>query len=128
MNHFGHQVVAAATNGELEFRAGHRLNSWDGSKALFGGGIAGGENDGSLRAVPVAQPLRLVDVDDPSVLDDCHPLAQPLGFLHQMSGQKDGLAAIAHAAHEIPNGPARRWVKPRGEFVEEHYFRVVDER
>src|ERR1700674_1748027 len=99
MNHFGHEIVAPTANGESQVSADHGLNPWDRPDAFFSDGVVRGENDGSLGAVSVDEPLRPVDVDDPSVLYDCYPVAQPFGFLHQMSGQKDCLAALADAAH-----------------------------
>ena len=43
--------------------------------------------------------------DDAAVLDNGHTIAQPLGFLHQVCGQENGLAAVADAAHQVPDGP-----------------------
>src|SRR5271170_7900500 len=57
--------------------------------------------------MPVDEPVRAVDVDDTSVLDDCYPVAQPFGLLHQMSSQEDCLAALADATHQIPDRPPR---------------------
>src|SRR5580692_3224777 len=74
------------------------------------------------------EALRRIDVDDPSMLDDGYAVAQTFGFLHQMSGQKDGLAALADAAHQIPDGAARLRVEAGGQLVEKDHFRVVDQR
>src|SRR5260370_39685900 len=77
MNHLGHQVVAPAVNGESKVSAVHRFNSGDRPKAFFSNRVVRGEHNGSLRAVPLDQLIRTVDVDDPSMLDDCYPVAQP---------------------------------------------------
>src|SRR5229473_1939189 len=102
MNHLCHEIVAPPANGESQVSARHRLNSRDCPKALFSDRIVRGENDGALRAMSPDELLRLVDVDDPSVLDDSYPVAQPFGLLHQMSRQKDCLAVLTNAAHQIP--------------------------
>src|SRR6266478_2964660 len=106
MNYFGHQVVATAANRESQVSADYRLHSRDRAKAFFYPGVIGGKYHGSLRAVPGDESFRSVDVDNPSVLDDCYSIAQAFGFLHQMSGQENGFTALANAAHEFPDGPA----------------------
>ena len=71
---------------------------------------------------------RRADVDDAAVVDDRHAVAEPLGFLHQVRRQKDRLAALADAAHEIPDRPPRLRVESGRQLVEKHQLRVVDER
>src|SRR5580693_1577709 len=44
-----------------------------------------------------------------------------------MGGQEDSLAAIANAAHEVPDGMARLRVEPGGELVEKDDLRIVDQ-
>src|SRR6202030_2877285 len=44
-----------------------------------------------------------------------------------MSRQEDSLAAIANAAHEVPDGVARLRVEPGGELVEKDDLRIVDQ-
>ena len=68
------------------------------------------------------------DVDDAAVLDDGDAVAEALGFLHQVGGQEDGLAAVADAAHQVPDGAPRLRVEAGGELIEEDDFRIVDER
>ncbi len=128
MNQFGHQVVAPAVNGESQIRAAHLFNSWDCPKALFSKRVFRRENDCSLRAVSSDEPLRSVDVDDPSVLDDCYPVAQPFGLLHQMCGQKNCLTTLANAAHQVPDRPPRLRVQPSGQLVKKDHLRIVDQR
>src|SRR5437016_7950589 len=125
MNDLGDQVIAAAANGESRVSPGYGLHSRDRPKALFSERIGCRENDGPFSAMPVDKAFRPVDVDDPSMLDDCYPVAQPFGFLHQMRGQKDRLAALADAAHQIPDCPPRLRVQPGGQLVEKHHLRIV---
>src|SRR5256886_11744383 len=96
-------------------------------RSVFSDGVVRSENHGSLRAVSVDELLRPVDVDDPSMLDDCYPVTQPFGLFHQMSGQKDCLAAGADAAHQIPDCPPGLRVQPGGQLVEKHHLRIVDQ-
>src|SRR5260370_21011290 len=105
MNHLCHEIGAPCANDESRVRTDYGLNAGDRPKAIFSPRVVRGKNDGALRAVSANELLRLVDVDDPSVLDDSYPVAQPFGFLHQMSSQKDCLAALANIAHQIPNRP-----------------------
>src|SRR5258708_33376069 len=99
-----------------------------GLKALVRAGVVRGKYDGALRAVSADELLRLVDVDDPSALDDCYPVAQPFGLLHQMSGQKDRLAALANTTHQVPDRAPRLRIQPSGQLVEKHQLWVVDQR
>ena len=55
-------------------------------------------------------------------------VTQPLGLFHQMCRQEDRLAAVAYIAHQIQDGPASLRVEPRGQLVQEHQLRVVDQR
>ncbi len=70
---------------------------------------------------------RGVDVDDAAVLDDGDSIAEALGLFHEVGGEEDGFAAVANAAYQIPNRPARLGVEASSELVEEDDFRVVDE-
>src|SRR5215469_16409161 len=45
-----------------------------------------------------------------------------------MRGQENGLASLADPAHQLPDRPPRLGVKPGGQFIEKHNFRVVDQR
>ncbi len=128
MNHLGHEIVSPAPNGELRVGASYRLNLRDGPKALYRGEVVGGEHDSALRAVPVHEALRRVDVDDASVFDDRYPVAQAFGLLHEMSGQKNRLPALADAAHQVPDGAPCLRVQPGGQFVEKHHLGIVDQR
>ena len=42
-------------------------------------------------------------VDDMATVDDRDTVAEPLRFLHQMSGEQDGLAALTDAANHLPD-------------------------
>src|ERR1700722_9103032 len=128
MNHLGDEIVAPTPNRDLRVAADDRFDSRDGSKALRSGEVVGCKYDGSLRAVPVNQALRPVDVDDASVLDDCYPVAQPFGLFHKMSGQENCLAALADIAHQVPDGAPRLRVQSGGQLVEKYHLRIVDQR
>src|SRR5580704_16946415 len=128
VNHFGHQVVTRAANSDSFPIAGHVINSRYRPKALCRDRVLRSESDGSFWAMPVDEPDRTVDVDDPSVLNDCYPVTQPLGLLHQMGGQEDRLAAIPDATHQIPDRPSRLRIQPSGQLVEKHHLWIVDQR
>src|ERR1700736_1773141 len=106
-NHLGHQVVASPTNGVPRVTAVYHLNSRDAPKTLNSDRVVCGKPHGSLRAVPADQPLRTVNIYNPSMLDNCHPVAQPLGFLHQVSCQKNRFTALANSAHQLPDRAPR---------------------
>jgi len=53
------------------------------AQALLGDWLAGGEHDGSLRAMPADEFLGSADLDEAAVFDDRHPVAQPLGLPHE---------------------------------------------
>ena len=52
---------------------------------------------------------------------------RPLCLLHEVSRQEDGLAAVADAPHEVPDGPPGLRVEAGGELVEEHQLGRVDQ-
>src|SRR5579871_3325611 len=128
MNHFGDEIVAAAANRELRVVADHRLDSRHRSKALFSASVVRAKHDGSLGAVPLHEVLRRVYIDDASMLDDGYPIAQAFSLLHEMSGQENGLAALANAAHQLPNRAPRLRVQARRQFVEKNQLGIVDQR
>ncbi len=77
--------------------------------------------------MPADEARRCVDVDDAAVVDDGDAIAQPLCLLHEVSGHEDRLAALADAAHQVPDGAPGLRIEPGGELVEEHELRVVDQ-
>ena len=56
------------------------------------------------------------------------PLAQPLGFFHEVRGQDQGLAIRRQAAHALPDQVPRLRVETGGGLVEEQKLRVIDQR
>src|SRR5579872_6391377 len=127
MDYLAHEVVPQPLNCELRAVAHHGLHLWDRAQAFFGERIVGGQDDGLRGAMTAHQLLRPANVDDLSMLDDCHAVAQALGLLHQMSGHENCFAAVADAAHQVPNRPTRLGVEPGGQLVQKHYFRIVDQ-
>ena len=115
MNHLGDEIVAATPNRE----SASRCNVIASTRGIVRKRSAAVRSSVARTTVRSGQ-CRLtrlsgaVDVDDASVFDDCYPVAQPLGFLHEMSGQENRLAALADAAHQIPDGAPRLRVKSRG--------------
>src|ERR1700679_2539756 len=105
MNHLGHEVIAPSLNRESGVLACHSLDGWDGAQAFFGERVVSSQYNRSRGTVPPHQFLRAADVDDFSMLDDRHTVAQSLRLLHQMSGHKHRLSAVAYAAHQIPDRP-----------------------
>src|SRR5579871_45146 len=128
MNHRGDQILASAPKCELQVAANYRLDLRDHLKALFSRPIIRGKNDGSFRAVPIHKVLRSIYINDAPIFDDGYSIAQSFCFLHEMSRQKNSFAALANAAHEAPNRAPRLRVQPRGQFVEKHHLRIVDQR
>src|SRR5580700_2110290 len=128
LDHLGHEVVAPPLKSELVVLAHRVLNLRNSSQAFFGEGIPGHQDHRSRGAVPPHQFLRTTNVDDLSVFDDRHAVAQPLSLLHQMSSQKNSFAAISDAAHQVPDGPPRLRIETGGQLIEEYYFRIVDQR
>src|ERR1700688_673667 len=45
-----------------------------------------------------------------------------------MSGQEDGLAALADAAHQVPDRASRLGVQPGSQLVEKHHLWIVNQR
>src|SRR5215472_12161677 len=114
MNHLADQIIAATPNRELRCIPRDRLDSCDRSKMFRSASVICGEDDRSLWAVTLNQPRRAVDIDNTTVFDDCDPIAQPLGFLHEMCSQKNRLASPADSPHQVPDGSASLRVQPRG--------------
>src|SRR5271156_1657150 len=114
VNYLGDEIVAAAANSELRVATDYFLDAGDRAKAVGGAWIIGGEHHGAFGTVSFHQVVRRVDVDDAAVLDDSDAVAQALGFFHEMSGQKNGFAAFADAADQIPDGAASLGVEAGG--------------
>jgi hypothetical protein len=74
------------------------------------------------------QAGRGVQGDDASVLDQRHPVAQPLGFLHEVRHQDDSHATATHALDELPGVAAGLGVEPGRHLVEHRDLRPADER
>src|ERR1700679_568457 len=58
LNHLGDEIVASSPNGELRITAGHCLDARNRSEAFHCSRVVCGEDDGSLRAMPLHKVLR----------------------------------------------------------------------
>src|SRR5690349_19611526 len=98
MNHLGDEIVAVAADRELRVAVRvsrrYRLDSRDGLKALRSISVVCGEDDGSLRTVPVHQARRRINVNNASVFNDRYAITQPFGLLHEMGSKENGLSAL----------------------------------
>src|ERR1700722_1645047 len=126
LNHLGHKLVPLTLQRELRVPARYGFARRNNPQTFFRDRIIDGQQDRPLGTMAAHQILRPADLDDLSVLNDGHTVAQPLGFFHQMSSHEDRFAAIADAAHQIPDSAARLRIEPGGQFIEKHYFRIVD--
>ena len=86
-----------------------------------------GELDDVLAAEPGDQLGRRAQGDHLAVIDDRHPVAQPLGLVHVVRRQQDGPALGAEAADDVPELPARLRVEAGRRLVEEQQLRVADQ-
>src|SRR5579862_2287480 len=127
LNHFTDEIVPPPANRKLRVGADHRFDSRNSAKALPGASILRREDDGSLRAVPLHQAIRRVDIDDASVFDDGNAVAQPLGLLHEMSRQENCLATFADAAHQLPDSAPRLRIEPCGQLIEKYHLGIIDQ-
>ena len=80
MDDLGHEIIPAAANRDVHPLAAHRVDVRNRSKALYGGRIFGGHKDRSLGAVPPHELVGRSDVDDATVVDDRHPVAEAFRF------------------------------------------------
>ena len=128
MDNVGHEGVAAAVDLVPAAFAPDRGRRGDRAKPIRGAVLIGRHDHRPLRAVPLDQRGRSVDVDDAAVIDDRHPVAEALGFLHQVGRQEHGLAALADPAHQIPDRPPRLRIEAGRQLVQEHDLRVVHQR
>src|SRR5579863_2360470 len=132
MDHLGHEILAVPLDRESRVLARHRVSSYcfcrgDRAQAFFGHHVGGGKHHSSHGAVTRHQFLGTSNIDDFAVLDDGDAVAQALGFLHQMSGHEDRFAAVADAAHQIPDCSPGLRVEPGGQLIQKNYFRIVDQ-
>ncbi len=62
------------------------------------------------------------------MVDDGQPIAQPLGLLHEMGGEQDGLAPAQQLLEAVPDQMSRLRIEPGGGFIQEQQLRVIDQR
>jgi hypothetical protein len=69
-----------------------------------------------------------VQGDDLAALQHCHPVTQPLCFLHKVGDQDHARPAVTDGAHQIPRGMAGSRVKAGRHLIQEDQLRTVDQR
>ena len=62
------------------------------------------------------------------MVEDGEAVGEPLGFVHEMRGQHDGLALRDQAPQSLPDQMTRLRVEPGGRLVEEQDIGVVHQR
>src|SRR6185436_15139754 len=123
-----HEVVAPPLHGVRGPLDPHGPGARDASQLTRQTLAIAGEDHAAFGAVLAYEVGGRAHLDEPSMLDDGHAIAEPLGFFHQVRGEEDRLAAAPDAVHEVPYGPPGLRIEPRGELVEEHHLGIVDER
>src|SRR5260370_19867105 len=122
-------AVSTPANHQPRVLALDRLNLWNRSKAPLGGAvIRRGENHRPLGAMPPHEFSGGVDIDNTAMVHDSDAVAQPLRFLHEMSGQEYRGPAIADAPHEVPDRASGLRIETGRQLVEKNDLGVVDER
>src|SRR5579862_3289570 len=66
--------------------------------------------------------------DDPPVVDDGDPVAQPLGLVHVVRREDNRSPRCAKALDDVPHLAARLRVEARGRLIEKEQLGVTDER
>ena len=66
--------------------------------------------------------------DNAAMIEDGETVGEPLGFVHEMRGQHDGLAVRDQPAQALPDQMARLRVQPGGGFVEKQDVGIVHQR
>ena len=64
--------------------------------------------------------------DQPAVVDDVHPVGQPLGLLHVVRRQHHRHAGVAQLLEQLPGRTPRLRVHARGRLVDEHDLGPAD--
>jgi len=85
------------------------------------------ELDPLLGLHPLGQRGRGVQRHDPASVDQRHPVAQPLGLLHEVGDEHDRDAPVAHALDQLPGVPPGLRVQAGGQLVQHRHAWVADE-
>lgn len=105
----------------LEMCTGHLA---DVSKVRILGGWAFEEQAGlGVTRVVADQGRDGIEGDDPSVVNDRHPVTQPFSLVHEVRGEHDGRPSLPDGLDHLPHGQPGVRVEAGGEFVEEDHFR-----
>ena len=68
-----------------------------------------------------------VQSDEPTVIDNGHPVAELLGLLDIVCGHEHGLATRAGLFYPLPDNLPRLWVEARRRLIQEQNLRIVNE-
>ena len=77
---------------------------------------------------PGDQLARRAQGDDLALVDDGDAVAEPLGLVHVVGGEKDGSAAVLQVPDDLPELAAGLGVEARGGLVEEEELGISDQR
>src|SRR6187455_3262860 len=103
LDHVGHEILAAAAQREHAVTLRQIVDGVDRPKTLGSLDVVAGQRHGPVRTVLVDERFRCPDIDDASVIDDRHAVAEALGFFHEVGGQKHRLSTAADVTNEIPD-------------------------
>src|SRR5262245_10877972 len=85
-------------------------------------------NDDVFAAQPMDQFARRAQSDDLSMINDRHPVTEPLGFIHVVRREHDRAAAGLVGADDIPELPSRLRIESGRRLIEKQQLWVADER
>src|SRR5687767_10312122 len=127
-NDFGDKVITGAADCYSSVASRHLHDSRNRPEKSFCPLIVRLENDCALGTVLPYEIFRRVHVGNAAVLDDRNPVAELLGFLHEMGREKYSLSSLANATHELPDRSTGLRIETGRELVEEYELRIVDQR
>ncbi len=86
-----------------------------------------GQADQGCGKVISNQPRGLSLGNDPPVIDNGDPVAEPLSLFHIMCGEHDGLPPTPHCLDQAPEVAPGLWIESSRRLVEEHQVGIVDQ-
>ena len=101
-----------------------------GERRRLGRGAVARPTANSTTCSPPIRAIRLrggAQRDHLALVDDRHPVAEPLGLVHVVRRQDGRPAPVVEVADHLPELPARLGVEARRRLVEEKQFGVADQ-